>query len=326
MNQTSRASNLARLAAVLAAGVALVTTIDFASAKGHHDGSRHHYEDQDHSANKSNGVRPHFVISGQPANVKYVQREHHRKHKGDKYADSKGGKKKGCEKIIVPTAECGVSAKDPAGNTRPQLPPTKTTDNNKVTVSNGVNMADLSNTPTGLIVSSDKPGTITVFNGSTSQTFSGGSVTLHGAAVASGALNVQTPGLQAVKLANGDVSIAIKPEASGSSPPPAQPGNGETRDHRNNTVYLTGDSIKTTGSDSIKIPKGTIVARDHRGGKDPGVKLIKNDDGSYTAKAIDENKGFLGSLADAGNWVLDKLPPYGFTSKPVENTSVSVQQ
>jgi len=50
----------------------------------------------------------------------------HAKRKKDKYVQKK---KKGCEKIIVPTAECGVGSKDPVGNTHPTLPPSQTTGN-----------------------------------------------------------------------------------------------------------------------------------------------------------------------------------------------------
>jgi len=49
---------------------------------------------------------PHFVISSQPANVKRVTRYQ---------KERDGGKKKGCGKIIVPTAECGVSSKNRSG-------------------------------------------------------------------------------------------------------------------------------------------------------------------------------------------------------------------
>jgi hypothetical protein len=50
--------------------------------------------------------RPHFVISSRPANVKRVTRYQ---------KERDGGKKKGCGKIIVPTAECGVRSKNRSG-------------------------------------------------------------------------------------------------------------------------------------------------------------------------------------------------------------------
>jgi len=58
---------------------------------------------------KHRRARPHFVISGQPANVKRVTRATKKKEMTEK--------KKGCGKIIVPIAECGVSSKDPVGST-----------------------------------------------------------------------------------------------------------------------------------------------------------------------------------------------------------------
>ena len=68
-----------------------------ATAKGDHHQS---------STVQSTGP-PHFVISSQPANVKRVTRATKK--------ERDGGKKKGCGKIIVPTAECGVSSKNRSG-------------------------------------------------------------------------------------------------------------------------------------------------------------------------------------------------------------------
>jgi hypothetical protein len=171
----------------------------------------------DHNAENSSAT-PQFVISGQPVNAKGVL---HDKKKKDKYAKKK---KKGCEHITVPTPECGVGANDPVGNTHPgrtatgNNPPaggttgSKSSSGNTVTISNGVTKIEIPNTPQGLIISSNSPGTITVFNGFTSQTLRGGSVTLSGAGISSGAVATQTlPGLQSMKLTNGDVSIAVNP-------------------------------------------------------------------------------------------------------------------
>ncbi|MGB2587464.1 MAG: hypothetical protein WBC72_15210, partial [Pseudolabrys sp.] len=65
----------------------------------------------------------HFVISGQPANVKRVLRTNKKKQMAEK-------KKKACGNIIVPTAEWGVNPKNPVGSTRPALPPSQA-DGNK---------------------------------------------------------------------------------------------------------------------------------------------------------------------------------------------------
>ena len=57
-------SRLAKLTAVLATSVALMSSA--ANAKGDHHQSNNNMQ--------SSGPRPHFVISGQPANVKRVTR------------------------------------------------------------------------------------------------------------------------------------------------------------------------------------------------------------------------------------------------------------
>src|SRR5262249_34163922 len=105
MTNLINVSRLAKLTAVLAASAALMSSAVSANAKGDH-----------HQSNnaQSTGARPHFVISGQPANVKRVTRATKKKEMTEK--------KKGCAKIIVPMAECGVSAKNPVGSTIPTLP------------------------------------------------------------------------------------------------------------------------------------------------------------------------------------------------------------
>ena len=108
MPKPTTVPRLSRLTTAFAAGIALMANVGIANAKGNHH-------------NSDAGSRPHFVISGQPANVKRVLPE---KKKNDKYAHKK---KKDCKKIIVPTPECGVSRKDPVGNTHPTLPPSKIT-------------------------------------------------------------------------------------------------------------------------------------------------------------------------------------------------------
>ncbi|MGC2046644.1 MAG: hypothetical protein WA669_22705 [Pseudolabrys sp.] len=280
-------SRLACLTTALAAGVALMATANVASAKNSH----HHGNDAE-----NNGASPHFVISGQPANVKRVLRE---KKNKDKYAQKK---KKGCEKIVVSTAECGVSSKDPVGATHPTLPPSQTTGNKglspaftTVTLSNGVTKSAIFN-GNGLTVTAASPTSIMIANSNSAVTMNGESVTLHGA------ISVQAgPGMQVYRQSNGDVTISIKPKE----------------------VVLTGDSIKTSGSDTIAIPKGAVVVRDHRDGKDPGVAIVKNDDGTYSAKATDENKGIIGAAGSAV-WDFTKSVAPGF-SKPA-STSTSVQE
>ena len=279
-------SRLAYLTTVLTAGVALMATANVASAKNNH----RHGNDAE-----NNGARPHFVIRGEPANVKRLLLE---KKKKDKYARKK---KKGCEKIIVPAAECGVSSKDPVGATHPHPPsadhwqqgafPAFTT----VTLSNGVTKSAIFN-GNGLTVTAASPTSIMIANSNSAVTMNGKSSLLHGA------ISVQAgPGMQVYRQSNGDVTVSIKPKE----------------------VVLTGDSIKTSGSDTIAIPKGAVVVRDHRDGKDPGVAIVKNDDGTYSAKATDENKGIIGAAGSAV-WDFTKSVAPGF-SKPA-STSTSVQE
>jgi malonyl CoA-acyl carrier protein transacylase len=82
MNKIVTLSRLMCLTTALA-GLALMATPDIANAKrfGQHGGSSHVRQGNSHPANitKRNGIRPGFVISGQPANVKRVLR--HRKEK-----------------------------------------------------------------------------------------------------------------------------------------------------------------------------------------------------------------------------------------------------
>jgi hypothetical protein len=208
MTKPATVSRLSFLTTAIAAGIALTTNVGIANAKGNH-----------HTSSDAES-KPQFVISGQPANVKRVLPE--KKKGNDKYAHKK---KKGCEKIIVPTAECGVSRKDPVGNTHPTLPPTKTggTTSPKgpsptftsVTLSNGVTDSAIFNGK-GLTISSNSPGTITVSNGNSSVTLPGGSMTLHGATSVSASSDFQV-----VHRANGDVVVAVNPK-------PVKPsGNGE---------------------------------------------------------------------------------------------------
>jgi len=210
MRKPATVSRLSFLTITIAAGIALIANVGIANAKSNH-----------HNSNTAES-KPQFVISGQPANVKRVLPE---KKKNDKYAHKR---KKNCKKIIVPTPECGVSRKDPVGNTHPTLPPSKTggTTGPKgpspafatVTLSNGVTNSTIFNGK-GLTVSSNSPGTLTVSNGNSSVTLPGGSLTLHGATSVSASSN-----LQVVHHANGDVVVVVNPQ-------PVRPsGNGAGED------------------------------------------------------------------------------------------------
>ena len=92
MTKRTNISRLKYSTIVLVAVAALMGSAHIAKAKGdHHQGNN----------SQGNGARPHFVISGQPANVKRVLRTNKKKEMAEK-------KKKACGNIIVPTAECGV--------------------------------------------------------------------------------------------------------------------------------------------------------------------------------------------------------------------------
>jgi len=95
MTKQTKISRLAKLTVALVTSAALMSSVEIANAKG----GDHH---QNHNA-QSTAPRPHFVISGQPANVKRVTRATRKKEMADQ--------KNGCGKIIVPTAKCGVSPK-----------------------------------------------------------------------------------------------------------------------------------------------------------------------------------------------------------------------
>jgi len=210
MRKSITMPRLACATSILVASATLMATADIAHAKG------------DHHHGNTNGATPQFVISGQSVGVKRVQRnfagdKHTRSTKKDKLMDRK---QKGCKNIIVPTAECGVSSKDPVGNTHPTAPPsqpgTGTTGSKgpspaftPVTLSNGVSTSAIFNGK-GITVTSNSPGTITVSNGTSTVTMPGGSLTLHGAMSVSA-----SSGLQLVRLSNGDVSVAVSPVLMG---------------------------------------------------------------------------------------------------------------
>ncbi|MGB7771202.1 MAG: hypothetical protein WBL43_05055 [Pseudolabrys sp.] len=189
--EMTKRTNISRLkysTIVLVAVAALMGSAHIAKAKGdHHQGNN----------SQGNGARPHFVISGQPANVKRVLRTNKKKEMAEK-------KKKACGNIIVPTAECGVNPKNPVGSTRPALPPSQA-DGNKanpkgpspayttVTLSNSVTTSAIFSGK-GLTVTSTSPGTITVSNGTNTVTMPGGSMNLSGAASVQAGAGVQAAG------------------------------------------------------------------------------------------------------------------------------------
>jgi|GEM_PF-1057982 hypothetical protein len=196
------------LTTALVVGVAL-TSANLANARNiqHNDNN-----------NKNTAAKPHFVINGQSANDKKIirdrKKEKQAENKKEKQAEKK---KKECEKIIVPTAECGVSRKDPVGNTHPTLPPTKTTDGTgtkgpspvaaTATITNGKTTSAIANGK-GLTVTATSSGTITVSSTDhSSVTMAGDNVTLRGATTVQAG-----PGLAVHRLPNGDILVTNVPK------------------------------------------------------------------------------------------------------------------
>jgi len=208
MKNLTTVSRLACLTIVLAAGT-MMATANIANAKdNHHQGN-----------NAQNNGHQHGAMAGQPAGVKKVLR------------DRKDCSKKDCEKPtqtktntkpVQPTAQGGahvpqfVVSGQPVDVKRVVVAPT-------ATISNGVTTSAISNGK-GLIVTAASPTSIMVTNSShSSVTLGGQSVTLHDAA------SIQIgPGMEARRLPNGDVTIAIKPAVAGApiraTPPGVGPG------------------------------------------------------------------------------------------------------
>ena len=236
-----------------------MSSVEIANAKG----GDHH---QNNNA-QSNAPRPHFVISGQPANVKRVTRTTKKKEMAQK--------KKGCGNIIVPTADVRRAPKNPVGSTLPTLPPQASGGTTRllkalpepittVTLSNGVTTSAIFNGK-GLTVTSNSPGTITVSNGRNSVTLAGGSLNL------SGATSVQAgAGVQLVRHPNGDVTVAANPTtASAPAKPTAGANSGPPgvtpTDNLKELGKVAGNGLATVAVSPVAIVGGvaaTIAARD----------------------------------------------------------------
>jgi hypothetical protein len=119
MNKLVTLSRLMCLTTALTAASALLATSDIANAKEfgqHRDG--HVQQGSSHPANivKRKGVRPDFVISGQPVNVKRVLRHHH--HHKEKW--HKADCKMNCYEPTRTTIK-GNPTPTTAGNTAPTV-------------------------------------------------------------------------------------------------------------------------------------------------------------------------------------------------------------
>ncbi len=134
-----------------------------------------------------------------------------------------------------PAADAGTGKlppNDPVGNTHPMAgsnPPTA------VSVSNGVTTSQIQNGPGGVVVYSEKPGTITVDNGKERTTLNGGSVTLSGNVVGVG----RGEGVEVgPRNAEGKTVVTIKP-----TPEPSPAGTLQRNDPR--------DVLKCLGCDVL---------------------------------------------------------------------------
>jgi len=227
---------MTKLTTALATSVALIAIASIADAKGNH-----------RSNNNQKSATPHFVITGQPAGVKRVlseRKDKKEKEKKDKHAEKKHEKEK----------EKKEKKDGSAGKTQP-VPPKQEAGKKPspaaavVTLSNGVTTSAIE-TGKGLTITSNSPGTITVSNGTNSVTMAGGSLTLHGGTP------VSVPaGYQAVRLTNGDVSVAVSPVlASGpgqSRPVPPGVGAGDTL---KDFGKLLGNTSATGAVSTVAIP------------------------------------------------------------------------
>jgi hypothetical protein len=218
---------MTKLTTALATSIALIATASIADAK-----------DGRHDNNNQKRATPHFVITGQPASVKRVilGERKEMKEKKDKHADKKHekdklGKQHDKDKHAEKRHDKEKKEKKDGSTGKTQPPSPKQESGNKpspaakvVTLSNGVTTSVIE-TGKGLTITSSAPGMITVSNGTNSVTMAGGSLTLKGAA------SVSVPaGYQAVRLTNGDFSVAVSPviaNGSGQSRP-VPPGVGAT--------------------------------------------------------------------------------------------------
>ena len=201
MKNRTTVSRLACLTIVLAAGT-MMTTANIANAKDNHH----------QSSNVQNNGHQRGAMSGHPAGVKTALREQKkcRKHCGKPTLTSTD------KKPTTTPPKPAVSDQPANAKSAASSPPTT------ATVSNGVNTSAIFNGKDGLTVTAASPTSITVTNSShSSVTMGGESITL------SGATSVKAgPGMEVRRLANGDVTIAIKPAVAGAPARPTPPGVG----------------------------------------------------------------------------------------------------
>jgi hypothetical protein len=279
MKNLTTVSRLACLTIVLAASTMMLTA-NIANAKG----DRH----QDNKA-QNNGARPHGVMSGKPVVVKKVLH------------DRKDCRKKDCEraaqtktntKPVQPTAQGGahvpqfVVSGQPVDVKRVVVAPT-------ATISNGVTTSAISNGK-GLIVTAASPTSIMVTNsGHSSVTLGGQSVTLHDAA------SIQIgPGMEARRLPNGDVTIAMKPAVAGAPTRPTPPGVGPGDDVKAVATTLgTGANVVAASpvilGTAVGLTAAGAVAATIAGEPVKGTKQIAGEVANSAGAAIEWVAGWF---------------------------------
>jgi hypothetical protein len=263
MTNFTTVSRLMCLTIVLAAGT-MMATANIANAKG----DRH----QDIKV-QNNGARSHDVVRGKTVGVKKVL--HDRKDCGKKDCE-KATQTKTNTKPVQPTVQGGarspqfVVSGQPVDVKRVVVTPT-------ATISNGVTTSAIFNGK-GLIVTAASPTSITVTNSShSSVTLGGQSVTLHDAA------SIQIgPGMEARRLPNGDVTIAIKPAVAGAPTRATPPGVGPGDDVMAvATTAGTGGNILATGpvvlGTAVGIATGGVIVATVAGEPIQGTKRIVVD-------------------------------------------------
>jgi len=263
MTNFTTVSRLMCLTIVLAAGT-MMATANIANAKG----DRH----QDIKV-QNNGARSHDVVRGKTVGVKKVL--HDRKDCGKKDCE-KATQTKTNTKPVQPTVQGGarspqfVVSGQPVDVKRVVVTPT-------ATISNGVTTSAIFNGK-GLIVTAASPTSIMVTNSShSSVTLGGQSVTLHDAA------SIQIgPGMEARRLPNGDVTIAIKPAVAGAPTRATPPGVGPGDDVMAvATTAGTGGNILATGpvvlGTAVGIATGGVIVATVAGEPIQGTKRIVVD-------------------------------------------------
>jgi hypothetical protein len=201
MKNLTTVSRLACLTIVLAAGT-MMATANIATAKDNHHQSN----------NVQNNGHQHGTMSGRPARVKTALREQKKclKHCGKPTQTSTQ------KKPTTTSPKPAVSEQPATAKSAASSPPTT------ATISNGVGTSAIFNGKDGLTVTAASPTSITVTNSShSSVTMGGESITLSGAASVKAG-----PGMEVRRLANGDVTIAIKPAVAGAPTRPIPPGVG----------------------------------------------------------------------------------------------------